>query len=81
MELNRTIFQYSLANIYLKIDNEIIDSVLVVSQDWYSGSFFMGDVLLVDGNVCEYKTEWMCYPRQGILKIGFHAENGIILQF
>ena len=29
----------------------------------------------------EYKDGWECYPRQGILKMGFHANNGIILQF
>lgn len=67
--------------VYIKKENRIVDSILVEKQDWYSGSFFMGDVMLVDGNVCEYKTEWMCYPRQGILKIDFYAENGRILQF
>jgi len=67
--------------IYLKKENEMVDSILVENQGWYSGSFFMGNLMLVDGNVCEYKNGWVCYPRQGILKIGFHAENGIILQF
>ena len=31
--------------------------------------------------IMKYKDNWECYPRQGILKIGFNADNGIILQF
>jgi hypothetical protein len=71
----------SSANIYLKIENKIKDSILVENQGWNSGAFFLGKMILVDGNLCEYKDAWVCYPRQGILKMGFHADNGIILQF
>lgn len=69
------------ANVYLKIDNKVKDSMVVENQGWYSGAFFEGHLILVDGNLCDYKDSWVCYPRQGILKIGFHAENGIILNF
>ncbi len=71
----------SLSNIYLKIENKMKDSILVENQGWKLGSLFLGKMMLVDGNLCEYKDAWVCYPRQGILKIGFHADNGIILQF
>ena len=66
---------------YLKIDNKVKDSMVVENQSWYSGAFFEGHLMLVDGNLCDYRDSWVCYPRQGILKIGFHAENGIILSF
>ena len=69
------------ANVYLKIENKVKDSIWVENQGWYSGAFFEGDLMLVDGNLCEYKDAWVCYPRQGVLKMGFHANNGIILQF
>jgi len=69
------------ANVYLKIENKVKDSALVENQGWYSGAFFVGDLMLIDGNLCEYKDAWVCYPRQGVLKMGFHADNGIILQF
>ncbi|MBR6943069.1 MAG: hypothetical protein IKH55_08455 [Fibrobacter sp.] len=74
-------YEASSANIYLKIENKIKDSILVENQGWNSGAFFLGKMMLVDGNLCEYKDAWECYPRQGILKMGFHADNGIILQF
>ena len=69
------------ANVYLKIENKVKDSILVENQGWYSGAFFEGDLMLIDGNLCEYKDAWVCYPRQGVLKMGFRANNGIILQF
>ena len=69
------------ANVYLKIENKVKDSIWVENQGWYSGAFFEGDLMLVDGNLCEYKDVWVCYPRQGVLKMGFHVNNGIILQF
>ncbi len=69
------------ANVCLKIENKVKDSIWVENQGWYSGAFFEGDLMLVDGNLCEYKDAWVCYPRQGVLKMGFHANNGIILQF
>ena len=74
-------YEASSANVYLKIENKMKDSVLVDDQGWNSGAFFLGKMMLVDGNLCEYKDAWECYPRQGILKMGFHADNGIILQF
>lgn len=74
-------YEASSASVYLKIENKMKDSVLVDDQRWYSGVFFLGKMILVDGNLCEYKDAWVCYPRQGILKMGFHADNGIILQF
>lgn len=74
-------YNASLAGIYLKSNNKIKDSILVENQVWYSGVFFLGRMMLVDGNLCEYKDDWVCYPRLGILKIGFNANNGIILQF
>lgn len=74
-------YEASSANIYLKIENKMKDSILVDNQGWNSGVFFLGKMILVDGNLCEYKDAWVCYPRQGILKMGFHADNGIILQF
>ena len=74
-------YNASSASIYLKIENKMKDSILVEDQKWNSGAFFLGKMILVDGNLCEYKNAWVCYPRQGILKMGFHANNGIILQF
>ena len=74
-------YEASSANVYLKIENKMKDSILVDNQGWNSGVFFLGKMILVDGNLCEYKDAWVCYPRQGILKMGFHADNGIILQF
>ena len=74
-------YDASSANIYLKIENKIKDSILVENQGWNSGAFFLGKMMLVDGNLCEYMDAWECYPRQGILKMGFHADNGVILQF
>ena len=74
-------YEASSANVYLKIENKMKDSILVDNQGWNSGVFFLGKMILVDGNLCEYKDAWVCYPRQGILKMGFHANNGIILQF
>lgn len=74
-------YDASFANNYLKIDNRMKDSIFVENQGWNSGVFFLGEMMLVDGNLCEYKDAWVCYPRQGILKIGFRANNGIILQF
>lgn len=74
-------YDASSAKIYLKIENKMRDTLLVENQRWNSGAFFLGKMMLVDGNLCEYKDGWECYPRQGILKMGFHANNGIILQF
>ena len=74
-------YEASSANVYLKIENKMKDSVLVDDQGWNPGVFFLGKMILVDGNLCEYKDAWVCYSRQGILKMGFHADNGIILQF
>ena len=74
-------YEASSANVYLKIENKMKDSVLVDDQGWNPGVFFLGKMILVDGNLCEYKDAWVCYSRQGILKMGFHANNGIILQF
>ncbi len=74
-------YKASSSNIYLKIENKMKDSILVEDQKWNSGAFFLGKMILVDGNLCEYKDAWVCYPRQGVLKMGFHANNGIILQF
>lgn len=74
-------YEASSSNIYLKIENKMKDSILVEDQKWNSGAFFLGKMILVDGNLCEYKDTLVCYPRQGILKMGFHANNGIILQF
>ncbi len=74
-------YDVSSSNIYLKIENKIKDSVLVENQRWNSSGFFLGNMMLVNGNLCEYKESWVCYPRQGILKIGFYVDEGIILQF
>ena len=74
-------YDASSAIIYLKIENKVRDSIFVENQGWNSGAFFLGKMMLVDGNLCEYKDAWECYPRQGILKLGFHADNGVILQF
>ena len=74
-------YEASSSNIYLKIENKMKDSILIENQKWNSGAFFLGKMILADGNLCEYKDAWVCYPRQGVLKMGFHANNGIILQF
>lgn len=74
-------YDASSANIYLKNENKMKDSILIENQKWISGAFFLGKMILADGNLCEYKDAWVCYPRQGVLKMGFHANNGIILQF
>lgn len=74
-------YEASSSNIYLKIENKMKDSILIENQKWISGAFFLGKMILADGNLCEYKDAWVCYPRQGVLKMGFHANNGIILQF
>ena len=74
-------YDASSANIYLKNENKMKDSILIENQKWNSGAFFLGKMILADGNLCEYKDAWVCYPRQGVLKMGFHANNGIILQF
>ena len=74
-------YEASSSNIYLKIENKMKDSILIENQKWNSGAFFLGKMILADGNLCEYKDAWVCYPRQGVLKMGFHANNGIILEF
>ena len=74
-------YDASSANIYLKNENKMKDSILIENQKWNSGAFFLGKMILADGNLCEDKDAWVCYPRQGVLKMGFHANNGIILQF